>query len=218
MASLQDSPELNASRELAWRRTRLLNRGFRKAEKRGDTGRALAILDESERTGIPVGRRIHAEEVAGVGERDYARHYERQGLQPPQEGLAGFDFRQAKDRGAPGVGGYSFEQTHRSPLARPLLQPPGAAPVAMPVEEGIYATTVPAAAQTDTGLTQPTPSLSATGPAMTPAADRAGFSREWSMAQTDEERQAIIARARELGIPMNMNLAAPYIERRRRYF
>ena len=102
--SLTDDPALVASRLSATRRQQLLNRGYR-MNKRSDPAKALAFLDTAEKQGLPVGRPVSSEEIRGAGDRDYEMAYKENGMTPPKTGLAGFDFRQAKDRGAPGVGG-----------------------------------------------------------------------------------------------------------------
>ena len=296
--SLTDDPALVASRLSATRRQQLLNRGYR-MNKRSDPAKALAFLDTAEKQGLPVGRPVSSEEIRGAGDRDYEMAYKENGMTPPKTGLAGFDFRQAKDRGAPGVGGYDFNQQRmRQRQLQPVsgtgyqqgdgaqgpMTPQGFSsekpllPSAVGVQEQAMSdgmqwdsvTGMSPAKNIDPGFSQAAPSqmsspqssggitmmggnryqgnqlVGADGstnsgsiggydfsqtklsplrpvseggqghaayPSIHNVDRRAAFSRAWQNARSQNDRDAIVAKAHGLGVQMNADLARPSLER-----
>lgn len=295
--SLTDDPALVASRLSAMRRQQLFNRGYR-MNKRNNPEKALAFMDAAEKQGLPVGRPVSSEEIQGAGNRDYEMAYEENGMTPPKTGLAAFDFRQAKDRGAPGVGGYDFNQqrpsglvTTASPdaprfgyggtyskngsLDKGFVTRPFVGPISSPQEipDGMQwdsVTGMSPAKNIDPGFSQAAPSQMASpqgsgGITMTggnryqgnqlvgadgstnsgsiggydfsqtklsplrPVSEggqghaaypsihnvdrRAAFSRAWQTAKTQEEKDAVVAKAHSIGVPMNRQLAEPSLQR-----
>jgi hypothetical protein len=185
---MTDPPALTRNTQGARRDFGLMNRAYRLAKRRGDYGEAMKLAQAGDESGIPVGRPAAMEEIEGVGGVRTAEDYARIGQQVPQGGLASFDFSHSRD-GGPGVGGYNFNQTRQSPLARP-----------QPMQSGLAE-----------GGSAPQP-----GGGFYGLPDRrAAFSRAWNTAKTQEEKDALVVRASELGVPMN-DSAEPALQRMNR--
>jgi len=110
MASLSETPAMRQSRETAFRDKSLLSKQYRQARASGDFGKAMTVAQQADKMGMPVGVTGSFDQLAQTGQRRYEQSMFAAGQQPEKTGLAGFDFRQASQRGAVGVGGYDFRQ------------------------------------------------------------------------------------------------------------
>jgi hypothetical protein len=120
MASLSESPAMRQSRETAFRDKSLLSKQYRQARASGDFGKAMTVAQQADKMGMPVGVTGSFDQLAQTGQRRYEQSMFAAGQEPEKTGLAGFDFRQASQRGAVGVGGYDFRQkAQQQPMGAP---------------------------------------------------------------------------------------------------
>ena len=111
---------MRQARETAFRDKSLLNKQYRQARASGDFGRAMTVAQQADKMGMPVGVSGSFDQLAQTGQRRYEQSMFAAGQQPEKTGLAGFDFRQASQRGAVGVGGYDFRQkAQQQPMSAP---------------------------------------------------------------------------------------------------
>lgn len=194
MASLSETPAMRQARETAFRDKSLLNKQYRQARASGDFGRAMTVAQQADKMGMPVGVTGSFDQLAQTGQRRYEQSMFAAGQQPEKTGLAGFDFRQASQRGAVGVGGYDFRQKAQQQPMQPAQDMAPQTPSGQRVPPVALSTTVPG------------------GAPATPANPRAGlreqFTRMYQEAQDDtpesEQAQAdIVAEAYAQGVPLS---------------
>jgi hypothetical protein len=211
MISTTEDPELGRQMDTVRRDSSLLHRAYRLAKRRGQMNDALKYAAAGDAMGIAVGRPRSAEEMEGTARNRYVRNSLVSGGRPQPGGLGGYDNRHSSAGNPSGVGGYDFRQAKdRTVPGTGMDAAPGAegpaTPELMPSQEP---------AMVPEGELLPTPKLAASPQAGNATLQRRGFQRAWQMAKTQDERDEIVERAHDEGVPMNQ-AAIPSLERRGR--
>jgi hypothetical protein len=189
MASLSESPAMRQARETAFRDKSLLNKQYRQARASGDFGRAMTVAQQADKMGMPVGVSGSFDQLAQTGQRRYEQSMFAAGQQPEKTGLAGFDFRQASQRGAVGVGGYDFRQKAQQQPMQPAQDMAPQAPSSQRVPPVALSTTVPGSAPS--------------APANPRAGLREQFTKMYQEAGDDTAKSDIVAEAYAQGVPLS---------------
>jgi hypothetical protein len=195
MASLSESPAMRQARETAFRDKSLLNKQYRQARASGDFGRAMTVAQQADKMGMPVGVSGSFDQLAQTGQRRYEQSMFAAGQQPEKTGLAGFDFRQASQRGAVGVGGYDFRQAAQRQPMQPAQDMAPQAPSSQRVPPAALSTTVPGGAPA-------TPAQQQGSPAPRPEL-ASQFTDIWGKAKTQEQKDSVLLAAYKAGVPLN---------------
>jgi hypothetical protein len=117
------------------------------------------------------------------------------GQEPEKTGLAGFDFRQASQRGAVGVGGYDFRQAGQRQPMQPAQDMAPQAPSSQRVPPVPLSTTVP-------GSSPSAPTQQQGGSAPRPELV-SQFTDIWGKAKTQEQKDSVLLAAYKAGVPLN---------------
>lgn len=207
---------INDYQNAAMRNRRLLNRMYRRAQQKGDYKGAFEAAQTGDDMGLPIGRPAAIEEIRGAGTQDYYDDSAMAGTAPDTGStLDSFDFRHSS-QGGPGVGGYDFRQRRNQ---SPLNLGGGSIPT---TGEGIDAEFDRRAGMNiDPGMIRESPSVAPSSLSPAPRAGtftgqidrRAAFSRAWQNAKTQQEKDMLVGRASELGVPMNDTAALPSLQR-----
>ena len=214
MASLTEDPSLTRSTQAVRNERLLLNKAYRQAKRRGDFEQALKLSQYGERAGTPVGRPVNDTELAGTAAMRYESDLQKTGAKPAVGGLAGFDFRQAKDRGEL-FAGTGFEQVGKmqpaQPAAKPVIYGAGGA-----MDQGPQMPDSVAAQQG--GLLPPpvnAPAQPTTGQQLMQRSSPVDMFRDlWNKAGSEEEKDQIVEDAYAQGVPLS-DMGKQIIERRR---
>ncbi len=208
MASLSEDPSLSAAKQSARRDWSMLSKAYRQAKRTGDFERALQLAQYGDKSGLPIGRTANDKEIAGAGMARYELDLKRSGTAPKPGGLAGFDFRQAKDRGEL-FAGEGFEQVSKMPQQAPRQIASGGS-----MDQG---QPMPGGAESQQGSLLPPP---VNAPAQPSAGQQLAqrpvdmFRSLWNEAKTQEEKDQIVEDAYAQGVPLS-DMGRQIIENRR---
>lgn len=195
MASLSETPAMRQARETAFRDKSLLSKRYRQAKSSGDFGTAMAVAQQADKMGMPVGTTGSFDQLSQTGQRRYQQDMFRAGMEPEKTGLDAFDFRQAAQRGAPGVGGFDFRQAAQRRVMPPAQDMAPTDPTGQKVPPVPLSTTVPG--------TELTAQQQQQGGAAPRSELVSQFTDIWGKAKTQRQKDSVLLAAYKAGVPLN---------------